>query len=59
MDDSVSPLERLVAQSARWKRARNAVIEASIYPIDNEEYRKRLNELSEAEDALQKAIGDV
>lgn len=40
----------------RWKLAREAIIEASLYPIGNEEYRKRLNDLSEAEDRLSKIL---
>ena len=42
----------------KWKFAREAVVKASIYPISNLEYRALFNALAEAEDALNKALGE-
>jgi hypothetical protein len=49
----------VASAATKWKFARQLVIDASIYPIGNEAYRARLNQLSEAEDRLSKAIGPM
>lgn len=49
----------VVSAATKWKLARQLVVDASIYPIGNEDYRARLNQLSEAEDRLSKAIGPL
>lgn len=51
--------QSILIAAIRWQRARADVIDASIYPIGNEEYRVRLNGLSEAEDALSRAVGEL
>lgn len=56
MPDVKPPKPDLNLVAARWKKARRAVHEASVF---DKTYRDKLNELSEAEDALSRAIPDV
>lgn len=53
MPDYSAIIERLAAE---WAAARAEVIAASIYPIGNEPYRAALIRLSNAEDALFRAL---
>jgi hypothetical protein len=48
-------LKSLIDAGLRWKAARRAVCEASVFDAT---YRAKLNELSEAEDALSRAVSD-
>ena len=48
-------LKSLIAAGQRWKNARRAVCECSVFDAT---YRAKLNELSEAEDALSRAVSD-
>lgn len=49
---AASAMERYRELIERWKGARKTVVGASIYPVGNEAYKVALNELSEAEAAL-------
>lgn len=48
-------LKSLIDAGLRWKAARRAVCEASVFDAT---YRAKLNELSEAEDALSRAVSE-
>lgn len=48
-------LKSLIAAGQRWKNTRRAVCEASVFDAT---YRAKLNDLSEAEDALSRAVSD-
>ncbi|AZO29298.1 hypothetical protein [Mesorhizobium sp. M1B.F.Ca.ET.045.04.1.1] len=48
--------ERMLDAAIEWERARAECIKASIYPIGNTEYRAKLIDLSNAEDALARAV---
>lgn len=53
MEQSV---QRVIDAAIEWERARTECIKESIYPIGNDEYRVKLNDLSNAEDALARAV---